>query len=63
VLVPLADRELDVETVVAHCRHRLADFKVPQYVSIRGEPLPRNPGGKILKRRLRDETAWGEPLR
>ena len=63
VLVPLAERGLDVEAVVAHCRARLADFKVPQYVSVRAEPLPRNPGGKVLKRRLRDETAWGEPLR
>ena len=42
---------------------RLADFKVPQYMVIRPEPLPRNPGGKILKPRLRKETAWGNPLR
>ena len=27
------------------------------------EPLPRNPGGKILKRHLRDGTEWGSPLR
>jgi hypothetical protein len=30
---------------------------------VRGEALPRNPAGKILKARLREETAWGEPLR
>jgi hypothetical protein len=35
---------------------------VPEYVSIRNEPLPRNPGGKILKKRLRDETAWGDAV-
>ena len=44
-------------------KERIADFKVPQYVAIRTEPLPRNPGGKVLKAQLRDETDWGEPLR
>jgi acyl-coenzyme A synthetase/AMP-(fatty) acid ligase len=42
---------------------RIADFKIPQYLMIRAEPLPRNPGGKILKPRLRREAAWGKPLR
>jgi long-chain acyl-CoA synthetase len=41
---------------------RIADFKVPQYISVRPELLPRNPGGKILKPRLRDEADWGEKL-
>ena len=27
------------------------------------EPLPRNPGGKVLKPVLRKETEWGQPLR
>jgi long-chain acyl-CoA synthetase len=31
---------------------------VPQFVAIRGEPLPRNAGGKVLKPVLRDETSW-----
>ena len=30
---------------------------------MREEPLPRNPGGKLLKTQLREETDWGEPLR
>ena len=42
---------------------RLADFKIPQFMTIRPDPLPRNPGGKILKPRLRNETPWGKPLR
>jgi long-chain acyl-CoA synthetase len=62
VIVP-AGGELDVEAVIAHVRERIADFKVPQYVSIRTEPLPRNPGGKVLKSELREQTEWGEPLR
>jgi len=43
-------------------RERLADFKVPQYVVIRSEVLPRNPGGKILKKRLREEIDWGTAI-
>lgn len=35
------------------CRPHLADFKVPQHVEIRSEPLPRNPAGKVLKNLLR----------
>jgi long-chain acyl-CoA synthetase len=62
VIVP-AGEDTDVEAIVAHVRERIADFKVPQYVALRAEPLPRNPGGKVLKAQLRDETEWGEPLR
>ena len=42
---------------------RLADFKIPQYLLIRAEALPRNPGGKILKPQLRKAMDWGKPLR
>jgi long-chain acyl-CoA synthetase len=35
------------------CRKHLADFKVPEYVELRAEPLPRNPAGKVLKNLLR----------
>lgn len=54
---------LDVEAVVAHCGEHLADFKVPQYVTVLDKALPRNAGGKLLKKRLRDEVEWGAPLR
>ncbi|GIU87227.1 MAG: fatty acid--CoA ligase [Acidimicrobiia bacterium] len=41
------------------CRQHLADFKVPEYVEIRDEPLPRNPAGKVLKNLLRgQETSF-----
>ena len=62
VVVPAPGGAIDVEKVVAYLRERLADFKVPQYVAVATEPLPRNPGGKILKRRIRDETTWGDPV-
>jgi acyl-CoA synthetase (AMP-forming)/AMP-acid ligase II len=54
---------LDVDAVLGHCRQHLADFKVPQYIAIREDPLPRNPGGKLLKKQLRQETQWGKALR
>ncbi len=63
VIVPAPGTELDVEAVVGHCRARLADFKVPQYLALREDPLPRNPSGKVLKAQLREETEWGKPLR
>jgi long-chain acyl-CoA synthetase len=62
-IVPAAGATLDVAAVIAYCRERLADFKVPQYIAVLSEPLPRNPGGKVLKAQLRDETDWGKPLR
>ncbi|MCD2195234.1 AMP-binding protein [Actinomycetospora endophytica] len=62
VLVPAAG-SLDVPAVLAHLDTQLADYKVPQYVVVSAEPLPRNPGGKLLKRTLRDATAWGPPIR
>jgi long-chain acyl-CoA synthetase len=62
VIVPAQDG-CDVDAVIAHVRDRIADFKVPQYVALRSDPLPRNPGGKVLKTQLRDEVEWGDPLR
>jgi len=46
--------------VLAHCRERLANYKVPRSVAFRAA-LPRNPSGKALKRLLRDEAAASEP--
>jgi acyl-CoA synthetase (AMP-forming)/AMP-acid ligase II len=63
VLVPAPGGGIDVPAVLAYLEERIAGFKVPQYVAVRAEPLPRNPGGKLLKRKVRDETNWGTPLR
>jgi long-chain acyl-CoA synthetase len=41
------------------CARHLADFKVPEHLEIRHEPLPRNPAGKVLKNHLRgQETSF-----
>ncbi len=62
-VVPVPDDMMGekVGAVIAHARQRIADFKVPQYVSVQTDPLPRNPGGKILKKQLREEVEWGAP--
>ena len=39
----------------AFCAVRLADYKVPETISWRDQPLPRNANGKLMKRLLRDE--------
>jgi O-succinylbenzoic acid--CoA ligase len=48
---------LDAQAVRAHCAARLADYKVPESVELRQEPLPRNANGKLLKRALRQTLA------
>jgi acyl-CoA synthetase (AMP-forming)/AMP-acid ligase II len=54
---------IDVAAVLDHCRTQLADFKIPQYVTVVESALPRNAGGKLLKGKLREQVQWGEPLR
>jgi acyl-CoA synthetase (AMP-forming)/AMP-acid ligase II len=51
-----------VGDLLACVRTRLADYKTPQYVVLQSELLPRNPGGKILKKVLRRSVEWGAPV-
>jgi acyl-CoA synthetase (AMP-forming)/AMP-acid ligase II len=46
------------DELIAHCRERLAKFKVPKGVTF-VEALPRNPSGKVLKRELRTRVGDG----
>jgi acyl-CoA synthetase (AMP-forming)/AMP-acid ligase II len=49
----VARRNFDAEALSAWCRERVAGYKVPRwYVTV--DQLPRNPAGKILKRRLKE---------
>ena len=45
--------DLDGATVVRHCESLLADYKVPRYVVVRQEALPRLPNGKLDKQTIR----------
>jgi acyl-CoA synthetase (AMP-forming)/AMP-acid ligase II len=50
------EETVDLETVDAHLRPMLAGYKIPREVRVI-DSLPRNAGGKILKRELRDQHA------
>ena len=39
-------RPTTADDLRAHCAEHLAEFKVPEYVELRDEPLPRNPAGQ-----------------
>jgi long-chain acyl-CoA synthetase len=47
---------VDTDSLASHVRARLADFKVPERWELVTE-LPRDPNGKVLKRRLRERHA------
>jgi acyl-CoA synthetase (AMP-forming)/AMP-acid ligase II len=42
------------EVLRAWCADRLSDYKVPETMDVRTEPLPRNANGKVMKRQLRE---------
>ncbi|MBA2448142.1 MAG: AMP-binding protein, partial [Chloroflexi bacterium] len=48
--------DVDPDGLIAYCRERIAEFKVPRAVEL-VEALPKSPTGKVLKRELR-----GDPL-
>ncbi len=52
VVVPKPGRELTELDIKRHCAATLTSYKVPTLVEFRTS-LPRNPGGKVLKRELK----------
>ncbi len=53
-IVIAAGKEISAEDIRAHCAPLIAKFKIPRYIWLRHEALPRNASGKFLKRELRD---------
>jgi fatty-acyl-CoA synthase len=49
-----ATEAITAEQVTAHCRERLAGYKVPRQVIIEDQPLERMASGKIARRTIRD---------
>lgn len=59
-ILALVEARTDVtaDELAGHCRANLADFKCPQRFELVDE-LPRDPNGKVLKRRLREQSWVG----
>ena len=53
--VVYARAPIDIKALIAHCNERLADFKVPRYIALESEPLPRLATQKISKPILREK--------
>jgi acyl-CoA synthetase (AMP-forming)/AMP-acid ligase II len=59
IIVLKSGEKLSEDTVIQHCKDKIATFKKPTKV-IFAEQLPRNASGKILKSRLREQLINGE---
>jgi len=57
VVVRDGAQAVDETELIAHCRDRIAGYKVPRSVEFRSEELPKSGPGKVLKRELR-EPFW-----
>jgi long-chain acyl-CoA synthetase len=57
VFVHTRNPALSAEDIKAHCAARLADYKIPDFVTFSDIPLPRNANGKIVKKELRKRTS------
>ena len=57
-LVVPSDRDVDLRAVLRFARGRLARHKTPELVAVWTGPLPRNPGGKVMKPRVMAESKW-----
>jgi HIP---CoA ligase len=55
-VVPKAGRTIDPAHLIAWCRERMANFKVPRTVEV-VDSLPLNAAGKVLKYELRDRLS------
>ena len=63
-IVTKPGEELTVAELVAHCREKLANYKIPKFFEFRDE-LPKTLVGKVLRRVLREEEErkLGDALR
>ena len=57
-----AGEQAPADELRAHCRERISPHKVPRYLWLTTEPLPRNASGKFLKRELRDKLDPAQAL-
>jgi acyl-CoA synthetase (AMP-forming)/AMP-acid ligase II len=57
-VVARSGQTIDESEVIAWCRERMANYKVPRHVQT-VESLPLNPSGKVMKFRLREQAQIG----
>lgn len=57
LVVPRPGAAITAQDIRSFCAERLADYKVPEFVDVLGEPLPRNANGKIQKALLREKNS------
>jgi acyl-CoA synthetase (AMP-forming)/AMP-acid ligase II len=57
VVVP-DGRDVDLRAMLRFAREHLARHKTPELIAVWTRPLPRNPGGKVMKPQVRAESAW-----
>lgn len=51
-----ASSPVDLEPLRAFCRQHVADYKLPDYLTVSPTPLPRNLNGKLVKAPLREQA-------
>ena len=53
-IFPQQDQSLTAEELREFCKEHIAGFKIPRYIWIVEDPLPRNASGKFLKKELQN---------
>ncbi|MGQ0629715.1 MAG: class I adenylate-forming enzyme family protein [Sporichthyaceae bacterium] len=53
----VTDGTVSADVVIERCNAELSDYKVPRYVVLRTDPLPKLPNGKLAKVAIRAEYA------
>ena len=56
MIVMEPDSTITVDDLLRHAAGQLAPYKIPEFIIVRSEPMPRNATGKILKKPIRDTT-------
>jgi len=60
VVTPRPGETVSAEGLREHCAAIMAKHKIPRYIWLLNEPLPRNASGKFLKRELRERLSLAE---
>lgn len=53
IVIPKPGADRDAQSIIDHCRSKIAGYKCPKSVEFRDEPMPLSGAGKVLKRELR----------